>query len=265
MLLFSSIFLSEIPIGYCLCVNIIIIVLPLFINPRNQWITFEKFTACNVWLMSIVRLLSCLIVPLSSTRYRPLSVANPSRRLRQIAGIADASQHANRCFTGMHAARMAENDRARRAASPSRRSEKSRSNRCESWRRRHVENEMPWKVHGVNILWPVRDIMCAYVYYIYIYMQTRVHLQRRIADLQRGKCIASLAHLRPLAGVSVLTLGIYYSIIATCGAMSFWYSHMLPTLPQRDIQRHQRAKIFGERFWFALYAVKFKMIHDSAS
>lgn len=131
--------------------------------------------------MSIVRLLSCLIVPLSSTRYRLPSVANPSRRLRQIAGIADASQHANWCFTGMHAARMAENDRARRAASAPRRFEKSRSNRCESRRRRHIKNEMSWKVRGSkHFMARARYYVCLYIIYIYMYMRTRVHLQRRI-------------------------------------------------------------------------------------
>lgn len=113
-------------------------------------------------------------------------------------------------FHGHAPGRMAENDRAQRAASPSGRTEKSRLNTTtiyELQRRRHVGNEMPREIVGVNILWHVCDVTRAYMY---IHTRTRVCIyDDESQDCSAAKCMASLAHLRPLAGVSALTLGAF--------------------------------------------------------
>ena len=172
----------------------------------------------------------------------PCFRANPSRRLRQIAGIADASQHANWCFTGPYGRK-----RAWRAASSLKRSEKSWLNIvsiCEL-RRRHVRNEMLWEILES------KHFMTRTQYYVLIsmYIYERVHLRRRITGLQCSKVYRKLsASATTCRHLAVFTLGIYYSIIATlkrCDAMSFWYSYILPitvatryiTVPCQDFRR----------------------------
>jgi len=89
-----------------------------------------------------------LIIPSCTVKIHRSFHANPSQRLRQIAGIADASRYANCwCFTGMHGlpySRKRLNSTSCVAAEAIR--EKSQLNTVaigELLRRRHVGNEVP--------------------------------------------------------------------------------------------------------------------------
>lgn len=110
----------------------------------------------------------------------------------------------------------------------------------ESQRRRHVGNAT--KDTRRNTLWYVPGRYTTLHRYIGAYARPCIYDDSR--DRSAVKCTAILAHLRPLAGSSALTLGIYYSIVATVqwrDAMPSWCSHMFAISPQRD----QHAKILG--------------------
>lgn len=147
---------------------------------------------------------------------------------------------------------IAENDRARRAASPSRRTEKSQLNTVaiyELRRRRHVGNEMPWEIVGVNILWHVCDITRAYMY---VRTRTRVHLRRRIAGLQcskmHGGLSASATTCRRLGAHSRHLLFNHCDATTTRRDVFLIFTCASYIAATRYIMTRPDAKILGERF-----------------
>lgn len=121
---------------------------------------------------------------------------------RRSVQIAARCTHATRPCSG--------NDHS--AASP----KLSPASRESQWRRRD-RNETPWKIFQKRLIRAhVRSCSCVCV---------AMHLRQQ--HCSAVKCIPSLAHLRPLAEVSLLALGIYYSIVPATrhGATPSWCSH----------------------------------------